>query len=327
MSAIFFLVKILYITAAFGVATGYASESPEKSAATGALYEPELPQSLETIERKVYAVGRTPSGLMIAPDRENFVITTPFISSGTTRELTFGKMLDSKRTVIGDKSELYDWRAFFPLENRVLAFEGRLLTMVEFDSTNLTEIIKRSIQWDKVKPPRDRGGEATTVETSQFRAAFKKAMNATNGLKSSGIAPIPKSWINNGKTNYFMLSRLERFPLLLMECDIQTPSSCVVTRGCNVEMKFKTKVSDLRGIGISETRKQIVVGDPIAKEIHVFKFNSCYSIQHTISRALPKKIKTLSNLMVDSEERLFITTEGPDDYLNASLYFWNNSQW
>lgn len=327
MSARFALVKILYAAAVFGMSTGHAAEASKKTAATSALSEPILPQSLETIERKVYAVGRTANGLMIAPDRENFVITTPFTVGGANRELTFGKMLDSKRAVIGDKTELYDWRAFFPVENRILAFEGRLLMMVELDSTSLTEIIRRPIQWDTIKPPRDRGGEATTYESSQFRAAFKKAMLATKGLKSSGIATIPKSWLNNGKTNYLMLSKLERYPLLLMECDEQTPSSCVVTRGCNVEKKFKTKISDLRGIGISESRKQIIVGDPVAKELHAFKFNSCYSIQHTASRALPKKIKTLSNLTVDVDERLFITTEDPDDYLNASLYFWNNAQW
>ena len=327
MTTRFVLAKFLCAAAAFGLSTVQAAEPQKKSGATGALSEPILPQSLETIERQVYAVGRTASGLMIAPDRENFVITTPFTASGTSRELTFGKILDSKRVPIGDKSELYEWRSFFALENRVLAFEGRLLLLVELDGTTLAEIIRRPIQWDTVRPPRDRGGEATTLETSQFRAAFKKAMNSMKGLKSSGIAPIPKSWINNGKNNYLMLSRLERFPLLLLECDEQTPSSCVVTRGCNVEKKFKTKVDDLRGIGISAERKEIVVGDPIAKQIHAFIFNSCYSIQHTASRALPKKIKTLSSLMVDSEERLFITTDTPDDYLNASLYFWNNAEW
>ena len=86
-------------------------------------------------------------------------------------------------------------------------------------------------------------------------------------------------------------------------------------------------VSDLRGIGISASRKQIILGDPVAREMHAFKYNSCSSIQQTGSRALPKNIKTLSNLSIDSEERLFITTEDPDDFLNASLYFWHTEQW
>ncbi len=327
MPARFVLVKTLYAAAVFSASFALSAESARKSAANTGLSEPVLSQSLETIERKVYAVGRFPNGLMIAPDRENFVITSPFVPSGTSRELTFGKMHESKRAAIGDKSELYDWRAFFPLENRILAFEGRMLMLVELDSTNYTEIVRRTIQWDTVRPLRDRGGEATTLETNQFRANFKKAMNATKGIKSSGIAPIPKSWLNNGKTNYLMLSRLESYPLLLLECDEQTPSQCIVTRGCEVDKKFKTKISDLRGIGISESKKQIIVGDPVAKELHLFKFNSCNSIQHTTSRALPKKIKTLSNLFIDVDDRLFITTEDPDDYLNASLYFWNTSQW
>jgi hypothetical protein len=202
-----------------------------------------------------------------------------------------------------------------------------MLLLVELDGTTYAEIIRRPIQWDTIRPPRDRGGEGTTQETTQFRANFKKDLNATKGLKASGLAAIPETWLKNGKKNYFMLSRLEKFPLLLLECDQQTPSQCVVTRGCNVEKKFKTKVSDLRGIGISEAKKQIIVGDPVAKQLHAFKFNSCYSIQHTISQALPQKIKTLSNLFVDTDERLFITTEDPDDFLNASLYFWNQGQW
>ncbi len=323
------LFKILSLVVAFGNPWAFATEAPKKKspAATDNLSEPMPAQSLETIERKVNAVGHMPGGLIIAPDRENFVITTPFVPTAISSELTFGKMLDSKRTPIGNKTDLYDWRAFFPIENRVLAFDGRLLMLVELDSTSFTEIVRRPIQWDTVKPPRDRGGEATTLETAQFRASFKKAMNATKDLKSSGIAPIPKSWLSNGKTNYFMLSSLENFPLLLLECDEQTPSQCVVTRGCSVEKTFKTKISDLRGIGISASRKQIIVGDPVANEMHAFKYNSCGSIQHIGSRSLPKKIKTLSNLTIDSGERLFITTEGPDDFLNASLYFWHTEQW
>jgi len=327
LSASFVLVKILWITAFFGGQDASAAESAKKIVGASGLSEPVHAQSLETIERKIFAVGRSPHGLMLSPERDSFFITAPFNPAGTNRESTFGKMTDSKRVNVGEKSEINDWRAFFPLENRVLAFEGRVLMLLELDSTTFNEIVRRPIQWDTIRPPRDRGGEATTIETTQFRAQFKKAMNATKGLKASGLAPIPKTWLNNGKMNYFMLSRLERFPFLLLECDVQTPSQCVITRGCNVSRKFKTKVADLRGIAISEHRKQILVGDPVGNQLHSFKFNSCYSITHTNSRALPKRMKPLSNLTIDSDDKLFVTTEDPDDYLNASLYFWNKSEW
>jgi hypothetical protein len=273
------------------------------------------------------AVGRSPNGLVLSPDREGFVFTSPFNKDASTREAVFGKLVESKRMPVGEKSERFDWRAFFPLENRVLGFEGSKIMFMEMDAVNYTEMVRRTVPWDQLKPARDRGGEATVGEIASYRAAFKKAMLALNGTRVTGLAPIPDSWLKNNMTNYLMLTRLKKFPLLLLECSPGTPSQCAVSRGCNLENFSGSDIEKLRGIAISADRKQIFVGDPVQKKLHVLKFDSCYHIAWKGSRALPGKIKTLTNVFIDPDDRLFLTTEDPDDYLNASLFFWNKSQW
>lgn len=291
-------------------------------------------QSLETLERKVVAIGEGASGLIIAPEREHFVITTAFSPGGSTRESVFGKLVENKRVVV-DKTERFDWRGFFPLAagnekgegRRVLAFEGTRLVFFELDAGSLTEIVRRAVPWDHIKPPRDRGGEPTSGETAGFRAAFKKAMRAVKGTKVTGIAQVPEAWIKNNKTNYLLLSRLQKFPLLLAECSKETPSQCMVTRGCSLEGFKGSAIESLAGIGVRSDRREIVLGDPPARRLHILKFDSCYHVAYKESIALPEKIKTLTNISIDRENRLFVTTETPDDYLNASLYFWNKDQW
>jgi hypothetical protein len=291
-------------------------------------------QSLETLERRVVAVGASPSGLVIAPERDHFVITTGFAPENRTRESVFGRMVDNKRVFVGDKTERFDWRGFFPLPgdskesgSRVLAFEGSRLAFFELDAGTLTEIVRRSLPWDQIKPPRDRGGEPTTAETAGFRAGFKKAMRSVSGTKVSGIAQLPDGWLKNDKTNYLLLSRLQNFPLLLVECSKATPSQCMVTRGCSVEGYKGSAISKLAGIGVRPDSREVVLGDPESRQLHVLTFNSCYNVVFRESRALPDRIKTLTNITVDKDGRLFVTTDMPDDYLNASLYYWNKDQW
>lgn len=313
-------------TVMFALWLGGAGSAPA-AVALPPLAEPLKNQSLETIERRVVAVGLAPSGLVLAAEQVQFVITSPFKKEAETREAIFGKLIDSKRMMVGDKSERFDWRAFFPFENRVMAFDGTKMMLMEVDSTSYNEVIRRSIPWDQLKPPRDRGGEGTTREISAFRSSFKKAMLAMKGTKVSGMAKLPDNWFKNGKTNYLLLSRLKDFPLLLLECSTSSASECMLSRGCNLERFTGSPIETLRGIAVSSERQQIFIGDPVQKKLHVLKFNTCNQVVGLGSRVLPQSLKPLSNILVDQDDRLFVTTESPDDYLNASLYFWNKSQW
>jgi hypothetical protein len=43
--------------------------------------------------------------------------------------------------------------------------------------------------------------------------------------------------------------------------------------------------------------------------------------------ALPSKLKRLSGLAIDKDDRLWLTTETPDDYSNASVFAWDAKDW
>lgn len=298
--------------------------------AAAMLPAPVATQSAETIERHVIAIGRINSGLLLGTQHERFIFTTPFNPDQTTREGVFGKMVDSKRTTISDK-ETFDWRAFFPLsgkhENRVLALDGTRLAFIELDAKNFSEIARRGMPADHIKPPRDRSGEPTTAETKEFRAEFSNAMRKLSGTIVTGAARIPDDWMRNGRTNYLMHSRLPRFPLLLATCSRNEPSQCIVERGCNLEGYKGTPTEQLAGIAIKAEKREVVLGDPIARKLHVLKFDSCFHVPYRSSIGLPDSLKKLTNIFVDEDGRLFVSTDQPDDYLNASLFYWRKDQW
>jgi hypothetical protein len=288
---------------------------------------PEPTQALETLQRAVTAVGVDGDRLIIMPREGAFAIVTPFRPGATTREGVFGKITDSTRQEIAKDEGPFAWTGVILRPNRVMFLDGANLALIESDPKSFKEIVRRSIPWDTLVPPRDRGGEATRPETAALRAAFKRAFVATPGLKLAGMAPLPDAWKTGKKKHYLAATRIKGYPLLMIECDPEDSSSCVVSRQCYLEGATDLLPEAVAGIAIDEKKRLVWIGDRKRMKLAGFMFHSCYHVTRRGDVTLPDRLKTLTNIAIDAERRLFLTTEIPDDYHNSSLFYWPSSQW
>ncbi len=288
---------------------------------------PEPAQALETLARAVTAVGAEPGRLIVMPREGSFAMVTPFNPDAKTREQAFGKITDSVRQEIGKDDGPFAWAGVFFLPGRVMFLDGSSLALIEADAKTFKEIVRRSMPWDTISPPRDRGGEATGPEVTALRAAFKRAFVATAGQKITGMAALPDAWKTGKKKQYLAATRIKGYPLLLVECDPEEASSCVVARECYLEGASDIAPDSITGIAINEKKRQVWLGDRKAMKLAGFMYHSCHHVTRRGDLQLPDRLKTMTNITLDAEGRLFLTTEIPDDYYNASLFYWPRSAW
>lgn len=286
-------------------------------------------QSTDALSRSVAAIHQKDGKLMALPEGHGFVMVSPFDPKGVSREKVFAPLVNMERFAFGkEDAPAPDWRGMDQVTDRQLFFDGRELAWIESDPKTMSEILRRSIPWDMIRPPRDSRGEPTSVETKALRSKLKKIWSQTLGLKVSGIARIPGSWVKSGKrTAYVLASRLKGFPLMLMECDAKEPSLCQVSRQCYLEGAAELEPAAVSGVAVSSKNKMIFIGDSKNHMIHGFKFGSCYHVPRVTRKVLPRQLKTINNLFIDSDDRLWVSTSSPDDYLNASIYFWPQGVW
>lgn len=325
------LTLLLALGASPGVAAGKAKNVPPAKAPELALAPEE--RTLETLSRGLAAVG-VAAGQFVALSSESGAerqaIVGTFDPSGKTRVATFGKLTDQTRREIFKDGEVpyqLDWRAVDLTTTRPLFLDGESLTLHEADPKTFASIMRRSIPWDLAKPPRDTGGEPTTPETELLRGQFKAAFRATLGVKAAGMAPVPPSWGSAKKRNYLMALRVKGFPLALVECDPDESSSCILTRHCRVEGAGDLAPEAIAGVGVRAKDRVVVLGDAKGHRLVYFKFHSCLHVSRRGERGIPGEIKDLSNVMVDADARLWLTTKRPDDYQNASLFYWPAGAW
>lgn len=288
---------------------------------------PEPAQALETLSRTVTAVGIDAGRLIVMPREGSFAIVTPFNPEAKTREQVFGKITDSTRQEIGKDDGPFAWAGVYFPPGRVMVLDGGSLALVEADAKTFKEVVRRSIPWDTIVPPRDRGGEATGPETTALRASFKRAFLGTAGQKLTGMVALPDSWRTGKKKQYLAATRIKGFPLVMIECDPDESSSCVVARQCYLEGATDLSSDMVTGIAIYEKKRQVWIGNRKAMKLHGFMYHSCYHVTRRADLQLPERLKTMTNIAIDGDGRLFLTTEIPDDYYNASLFFWPRAAW
>jgi hypothetical protein len=286
------------------------------------------------------SVEKTPQ-LWMTSGRKDVVLRAPFYGvDKKTREEAFGKITDMRRfdlphgasRMVGGGAS---WRGviFSPTtaeaKAKLLLFDGDGLAFAVFDTQTVQPLFAHSLIWDMLRPPADRGGEGTAVETAKLRAKLKKMVQKTR-LKVTGIVPLPPE-VNPekslGKTTMALATRIPGFPLMLAECDTKNLSQCVLTRQCYLEGAPDLPADAVSGIAVSAARKLIIIGDRKAGRLLGFKISSCYNVQRVAEWFLPDRIKKLSNIYIDSEDRLWLTSSEPDNYLNASVYVWKALEW
>ena len=291
------------------------------------LSEPLPEASLETAIKEISGIAVIDDKIALLPEGKALILSVNWSPSGKTRETAFGPIeAQTRRTLIATLGGTDLVGADYinrQTGSRWLALDGTEVSVREISTPEFNEVSKRSVAWDLIKPPSDRGGEPTRVETVELRARFKKSWLKTPGRKIAGWARRKGNEKHEGIASYLLATKIPGFPVIEMRCGQgEEPSSCLMTRACFVDGAGDLHSSAITGIGFSAKSKRVFIGDSKGRKVHVFRFESCFHIVKVGELALPEKLKKLSNVFVDQADRLWLTTEAPDDYLNASVYYW-----
>ena len=289
---------------------------------------PKEAESIQTVERSIFGVSILQGEIFAFLKGTAFALRIPFSPEDKDIKARFGQLLDQVRQNLPAALGA-SWRSIERYDKRYLLFDALRLSTAEVDAKDFTPLIERSIVWDLIRPPADRGGEATRSETAEVRAKFQRQLRATSGVKISGLARIPASWVSSNDSSrvnrYLMASRIPDFPLLMLECQADEPSQCMIARYCQLSPKLAIEPEAIVGFGLSEKRRLLIFGDPTRHQLVLYKWQSCYrSTLSPIVLKLPRRLKTLVSLSTDFHDRLWIVSDEPDDMLNASIYFWES---
>ena len=310
------------------IASLFCVTQPCHGAEVKNLSEPPEKQSLESIAPHLSGLFVGKDALLLIPDAQSFFVTAPFRSDATSRIQMFGDLDSQSRRYLPPGTDGVDLVAADWDKDRILLFDGTAATVHEIATTDFKEVTKRSMPWDLIKPPADRGGEATRVETAGFRSRFKIQWLKTLGRKLVGVVPLPLPLSKGRHHVYLAATRVAGFPLVEITCgDDEALSACMITRHCSLDGAKELTPSSIAGIGFSEARRMVLIGDARRQMLVGFRYDSCLQVAKVKEYKLPAKLKTVSNLFVDQKDRLWVTTRSPDDYRNANVFFWPPAAW
>ena len=289
---------------------------------------PEVKESLQTLDRGLDAVTVSGGQIFTFSEGKRYVVVTPLRKGpASSREERFGKITDSvRKTIYADGKDTPSVRGAMVGGNWLLVMDGALLTLVSIFKEDLQETLRHTTPLDLIKPSADRGGEPPAFEIRDYRAKFKKTFLKAKHAPFVGLAPMPQKW-RNTSNELLVLSNLPDFPLLLLECGKENVAQCFLARGCFSTFGKDFAADKVRGLATYSPKRWILVGDPSAKKIRVLKFSSCYQVKEIGTLHLPEKVKTLTGLWIDEQHNLWLATDEPDWFHNASLYMWGESVW
>jgi hypothetical protein len=272
--------------------------------------------ALDAVERGVLTVAIHGSSLVLTVPRRDFFIVTPFHGFGEFSDKSFGNHLASQRVTIDKDFARGNWQGVIPLMDRLYFFDGDELEVAVFDAQKFTLIGRRTTPWDRVRPAADRGGEATRSETAQLRKKFHDVYFASPSSRFSGFAYDEGQWLGNDALYFFVTTGFAGFPLVTMRCAKDELASCSLDRVCRVS---GVGTSRFDGVVVDQKRRELLMLNAHAHKIDRVKFQSCFASQYVDSMQLPSKMRQATSMTM-SDDVLWISSNLPDDYHNASVY-------
>lgn len=195
-----------------------------------------------------------------------------------------------------------------------------------FYSVDHRFVSNHSLIYDLILPPQDRGGEAPTWEISSTRANFLNNLKKVQEEKISGVTKIPPTWATSSRKAYLLSSRIQNFPILMMTCENDNPTQCRIKRHCFTK-NLNIPPKSTSGITIHEKSKTILIANSKDHKIIQLRYYSCFHIVKKNEILLPKRLKRISNILIDDHDNLWISTEFQDDYYNSTVFRWKSSEW
>lgn len=296
-------------------------------AANKQLSAPDELHAVPTVLRISSAVVRKDDSVYLFGPKLDQYVKIPFHPEAKTRALRFGDYTQSTRITAPKAHYPGDWRGILFFGDKTMLWDASMLQLILFFPEKNKVIQEVTVPIDRIKPPRDRQGEPTTVETTKARAQVRNAFKKVFGSRFSGLATLPKGWIDGGKKSYIMASNMEGFPLTVMDCAEDDPTACTMERFCYLEGGPQIKAKDVAGVGVSEAGRLLLVGDSGRHSINVYHWDSCFNVKYLKTIDLPKSIMKITSLQIDSENLLWVTTNKWENQFDSNLYYWEASDW
>ncbi len=318
---------LIYISVIFGILALPLNLSAKSNKSLRTLKFPDEKSGEAWIgpERSVNALIRADNQLYLLAQQKNILLKHPFDSSLVAGK-RFKQTTDTVRFEIPASLQLSAWRALEKFKTSVVLLESVHLSFSVWSIKDNKEIHRFSIPRDLLKSTRDAVGEPTRTETSQMRARFAKEFQlAEDKPKFVGLSLVPEKYKHNDKVEFLVLSKLESFPLLKIGCaDEDDLGSCRVQRVCDLNLPKSKKGRTLQGLTYSKKRDLFYFGNHDENAIYGFQYRSCGDIRLKNTLKLPSEIKSFSQLHVDQDDRLWVTSFTPDDKQDSSIVYFEN---
>lgn len=287
-----------------------------------------------SVEREIYGVYRDGNRIWLLPKFGGFLIESHYNPSGIDSEEAF--YMKGRDTAKSERHHLPDnisdsfWRGIFRIDDKLVILDSFRQRFISFSPENKTWGPVRDLVLDLLKPAADSRGQAPLRETQEYQARFRKTYSKIKGQAEvfTDTAIIPEGWRSSfAGSQVLLVSRLPGFSLIGLKCDLSGMGYCQFQRGCFIETSSSIDPESLSGIAISKKRRQILIGDYRKQQIYLFRYDSCFHIEHVGALKLPPQLNALTAIDIDADDNLWISTEEPDPYLNASIYRWKPDAW
>ncbi|MCB9228842.1 MAG: hypothetical protein H6618_04450 [Deltaproteobacteria bacterium] len=311
------LMIFLYFFHFFSIDAAYTKEK-----IVPGLSLPGKDDSLMLVRESVNSMSLSGDRLFFVPVQNSLVVERNLVRNASDQNpFEFSKVHELAGLKQGS-----DW-LIQVISDGFLLLNSRTLEM-HYYSSDFILVSRRTLWYDKIRPPADMRGEAPESEVQSFRKRFVRGFNQLKrGSRFSGISPVPLAWesAESGQL-YFLLTRIPEFPITLLKCQKEDPAQCFVYRGCFVS-GFSAVSENLSGIVANASERELLVGLSDKNGLAKLKYNSCYHIVYDSMMRLPERIRDISDIDIDRQNHLFISTRRKDDYFNASLFRWSSDQW
>jgi hypothetical protein len=280
-----------------------------------------------TVERGLSGVSSVDSALLVFPGKSQHMVKIPLDMKAKNRETKFGKMTDQTKIPLENSTYPGDWRGAYEAPDRIIVWDASLLQLLVLRAKDFKTVLSTTVPIDTLKPPADRMGEPTAREVTRTRERFRANSRKIFGSKFSGMAEMPAGWSKGDGRQFLLSTHIAEFPVLIMGCLKDDPATCRATRHCFLEGGPKRAADAVTGIGVVPGARELVIGDSGTNQIDVYKFNSCFDVVWKRTLRLPARLPKLSNVSVDSEGRLWVTTLVSDSFTDSNLLYWDKETW
>lgn len=289
-----------------------------------------------SLENGLYAVYRDKAAVYTSIRKAKYYFQSTYDETAKEQDLGFGTLHTptdkSERVPFVESEPERRIRGILPLGNLMFFLDSDRRQFLLWDQEQKAWLRPADIVLDLIRPPGDPRGEPTRSEVAEQRRSFLKAFAKVQQEPDlfAGLAPLPSFWKDRDGSQFLLLLRVPGTPLMTIRCQGKNRNSCQAMRACFVHGLPSHLVEELYGLAVDPVRRELLIGSPGEMRIMRFKAPSCFHVAHLKDEddiALPEQLKDLSNLFVDADRNLWLTTWRPDLYKSASLFRFDPNAW